>query len=75
MGPMQAWYISEGDQKEAVTRLRTDTRRKLARMLRGYDPETEAVIVALTLETIHGMQINLVGLVREEVQHKSRDNN
>ena len=72
MGPMQAWYISEGDQKEAITRLRTDTRSKLVGMLRSYDPETEAVIVALTLESIHCMQINLVGLVRSEFRHKRK---
>ena len=70
MGPMQAWYIAQGDQKEAITRLRPDTRRKLAGMLAGYDPETEAILVALTRESMHCMQINLVGLVRAEFRHK-----
>ena len=72
MGPMQAWYIAQGDQKEAITRLRPDTRRQLAEILTSYDPETEAVIVALTLESIHCMQVNLVGLVREELRHKRK---
>ena len=70
MGPMQAWYIAQGDQKEAITRLRPDTRRKLAEMLAGYDPETEAILVALTRESMHCMQVNLVGLVRAEFRHK-----
>ena len=63
---------AEGDQKEAITRLRTDTRRKLAEMLTGYETETEAILVALSLESIHCMQANLVGLVREEFRHKRK---
>lgn len=70
MGPLQAWYIPQADRETAVTRVRRDTRSRLETMLATYDPDTEAVVVATTLERIYLWHINLVGSVIDEANHK-----
>jgi hypothetical protein len=70
MGPLQAWYIPQSDRETAVTRVRRDTRRRLATMLAAYDPDTEAVVVTTTLERIYLRHINLAGAVFDAANHR-----
>jgi len=70
MGPLQVRYIPRADRETALTRVRRDTRRRLETMLAAYDPDTEAVVVTITLDRIHLRRINRVGVVLEKANHR-----